>query len=244
MEQYFAYIGAAAIALAAGGFHGFGGFGSGLMMAPLLTTLFPATTAVPAVLLLSLASSIRLVPMVRQDVEVRRVVSLAIPAILCLPIGVAALAVLEADLLRRVVSALVLALVVVLFVGVRFRGAGRLRVLVPAGAVSGVLTGVGGVGGPPVVLTFLSLDEPPQVTRANLIAYFACTDIIAVAMQFFSGASELRSVFLLFAVTAPFFLGGLQLGARAFNPGNQSRYRPIALTFLGAVGVFGLLWPG
>lgn len=242
MELYLPYIWAASIALAAGSFHGFGGFGSGLMMAPLLTAIFPATVAVPTMLLLSLASSLRLIPGVRGEIEPRRVVSIAVPAILFLPVGVAALALLEAEVIRRIVSGIVLALVVVLWFGVRFRGANRLRVLAPAGATSGMLTGVGGVGGPPIVLTFLSLDEPASRTRANLIAYFACIDSVGVAVMLFSGVSAAADVAILFAVTAPFFLGGLQLGVRAFSPANQKMYRKISLTFLGIVAAFGLLW--
>lgn len=233
---------AAAIALAAGCFHGFGGFGTGLMMAPLLTALFPATVAIPTILLLSFASCIRLLPTVGKDIEVRRVVSLAIPAILCVPVGVAALAQFEPEVVRRVVSAMVLALVIVLAFGLRFRGARRLRVLVPAGAVSGVLTGIGGVGGPPIVLTFLSLDESPKLTRANLIAYFACTDFVAITLMFVFGVSALARVLPLLGIIAPFYFAGLYFGVRAFSPKNQPRYRKIALSFLAAIALSGLLW--
>ena len=242
MDPYLHYILAASVALAAGSFHGFGGFGSGLMMAPLLTAIFPATVAVPTMLALSLASSLRLIPSVRDEVEPRRILSIAVPAILFLPVGVAALALLEAEVIRRVVSAIVLALVVVLWFGVRFRGASRLRVLAPAGAASGILTGVGGVGGPPIVLTFLSLDEPASRTRANLIAYFACIDSAGIIAMIATGVSAAREVLILFAVMVPFFLGGLQLGVRAFSPANQKMYRKISLTFLGIVAAFGLLW--
>jgi uncharacterized membrane protein YfcA len=242
MSDVFPYIAAAGIALAGGAFRGFAGFGSGLLMAPLLTLVFPPAVAVPSMLMLSLSASVRLVPEVWSEVHWRRVASVAIPAILTVPIGVYLLTGLDAETVRRAVSAMVLCLVAVLAMGVRYRGADRLRVLAPTGMVSGLLSGIGGVGGPPVVLAFLSNEEPPESTRADLIAYFALIQIAAIASNLFNGNLGSEQLWLYLAA-APMFLIAIHLGSKRFRGSGGKNYRPLALGFLAIVAAFGLFWP-
>lgn len=235
------YLAAAGIALAGGGFRGFAGFGSGLLMAPLLTIVFPPRVAIPVLLMLSLSASVRLVPEVRAEIHWRRVLRVGIPACLTIPLGVWVLTGLDADVVRRVVNGAVLVLVAILATGVTYPGADRLRVLVPTGAISGVLTGVGGVGGPPVVLAFLSMEEPPSSTRADLIAFFAMAQVMAVTTFLLSGNLGWSQVWLYLAA-APVFLVAIHLGSRLFRGSKGDHYRPLALGFLAVVALFGLLY--
>lgn len=236
------YIAAATIALFGGGFRGFAGFGSGLLMAPLLTLAFPPTVAVPVLMMLSLSASVQLVPQVWSEVQWRRVASVGIPAVLTIPIGVYFLTGLDADVVRRAVSGLVLVLVAILAAGVRYADADRLAVLVPTGAFSGVLSGIGGVGAPPVVLAFLSMDESSATTRADLIAYFAIVQVAAVGTFLASGTMGMKQIWLYVAAAPPFLLA-IYLGSRMFRGSDGSNYRRIALAFLALVAAIGLLWP-
>lgn len=233
---------AVVLAVAGGGFRGFAGFGSALLMAPLLTLLVVPTVAVPTLMILSLLGTLRLLPEVYREVDVRRVVSIGIPAMVFIPIGLFVLKGVEAELLRRIVSGIVLLLVLLLASGMRFRNARRPQVLAPMGVASGVLIGLGAVGGPPVVVTFLSIDDPAHVTRANLIAYFSLTGVAAVLLMFLSGVWS-REAATLTMFTAPGFLLAIHLGARAFQKSDQQRYRNVALGFLAAVAAVGLIWP-
>lgn len=244
MTESVPYLVAATIAAFAGGFRGFAGFGSGLFMVPLMSILFPPQIVVPVAVLLTIAGDIRLLPEVHTQVDRRRLASLALPALVALPVGVTLLSVLAGSDVRRIVSAAVLVLVMLMFFGIRIPYADRVGVMIPLGAISGVLTGVGGVGGPPVVLGMLSIDEPAAKTRANLIAYFFVTGIVAFAMILGSGTGALRDVLPLAAVCLPPYLVTLHAGSRMFSRGEQRAYRTIALVFLGFVAVLGLLWPG
>lgn len=242
MEPYLPYVIAVFIAALGGAFRGFAGFGSGLLMAPLLTLLFEPTVAIPVLILLSLMGSVRLVPEVWRQADRRRVASVGIPAILAIPVGVAAVAYFEADVVRRAVSALVLVMVVMLGTGVRFPGAERLTVLGPVGFVSGWLSGIGGVGGPPVVLAFLSIDADPSATRADLIVYFAIVQIVTF-VSFLATGHVGSAQLTLFAVMGPIFFLAIHLGARTFGKRDGRGYRNIALGFLAAVAFTGLVWP-
>lgn len=213
-------------------------------MMPLVTLLFEPRVAVPALLLVSVVGDMRLFPEVRKEFNGRRVASIALPALVCMPAGVAMLAVLDPEITRRVISGVIIVLVALLALGPRIRSNDGLGLLIPAGAASGVLTGLAGIGGPPVVLAFLSLNEPPAQTRANLIAYFGFTGVIAASTMLLSGVAEPKEVLALFAATAPSFLIALHFGAKLFRSGRQASYRKIAFSFLVLVAIVGLVWPG
>jgi len=236
------WLAAAGIAAAGGAFRGFAGFGSGLLMAPLLALVLSPSLAVPVMLLLSFAASFRLLPDVRHRVEPRRVAWLAVPAIVTIPVGVWVLTVLDGRLVQRLISLCVLILVIFLATGWRHRGRVGALVTVPTGLLSGLLTGVGGVGGPPVVLLLMSDEAPAETTRANLIAFFAIAQVAAIVTLVVDGLVT-RDVLLVFGVTVPCFLVPLHFGARFFDRTDDETFRRVALVFLGGVALAGLLWP-
>lgn len=232
----------ALIALAGGFFRGFAGFGGGLLMAPLLTLVNPPSVVVPVLVGLGLLGDSRLLPEVWKETNFRRVGWLAVPSLIGLPIGITALTVLDPETVRRIVNGIVLALILALARGIRFPGADRARVLVPAGFASGMLTGIGGVGGPPVVVTFLSIDEPAAQTRANLIAFFTISEVAALVMMFGAGVFEIESGKLAAACAVPYYVA-IYLGSRRFRKAKNESYRRVALIFLACVALVGLLWP-
>lgn len=229
------------IALAGGMFRGFAGFGGGLLMAPLLTLVHPPETVVPVLVVLGLVGDARLLPEVWSEVNGRRVAWVAGPSLLGLPLGIAALALLDPLVVRRIVNGVVLLLVILLARGVRFRRADTPLVLAPAGIISGVLTGIGGIGGPPIVVTFLSIDETPASTRANLIAYFAASGTAALLMMLVAGVFGEEAARLAVVCAVPYFVA-IIAGSRRFRKSAADSYRRIALIFLGTVAFFSLLW--
>lgn len=230
------------IAVAGGLFRGFAGFGSGLLMAPLLTLLHPPVVVVPMLLMLSLIGDTRLLPEVYRDVDVRRVLWIALPALVGLPLGIWALATIDPEAVRRVLSVVVLIVALLLAKGLRFANAARPRVLLPVGALSGVLAGLGGLGGAPVAITFLSLGEPARQTRANLVGYFSISNSSALVMMGIGQVLSFESLKLV-ALCAPVYFLSVHLGSRQFRGTGDANYRAIALAFLVLVALVGLLWP-
>lgn len=240
--DFYIYLLTLCIAVAGGLFRGFAGFGSGLLMAPLLTLLHPPVVVVPMLLLLSLIGDTRLLPEVYREIDIRRVLCIALPALVGLPLGIWALATIDPEAVRRVLSVVVLIVALLLALGLRFENAGRPRVLLPVGALSGVLAGVGGLGGAPVAITFLSLDEPARQTRANLVGYFSISNSSALVMMGIGGVLSFTSLKLV-ALCAPIYFVSVHLGSRQFRSTADERYRKIALAFLVLVALVGLLWP-
>lgn len=230
------------IASLGGMFRGFAGFGGGLLMAPLMTLLHPPAVVIPALLTLALLGDVRLLPEVRRDVIPRRVLLVTVPALFGIPLGIAALATLNPEVVRRTVNVIVLAAACLLWRGVAIARADRARVLVPVGLVGGVLTGIGGLGGTPVALTFLSLKEAAATTRANLIGYFSLTNASAIVMMLVGGVLGARSATLAALCAVPYFVM-IHVGSGRFRGTSDAAYRRVALAFLATVATVGLLAP-
>ena len=231
-----------AIALAGGTFRGFAGFGAGLMMVPLLTLVIPAAVAVPMLIMLAGVGDLRLMPEVWRQTHWPRAATMGFSSMIGLPAGIAALKLVDAETTRTVVNVIVLIAVAALARNIRWAGAERMRVLVPAGIVSGVLSGVGAVGGPPIVLTLLSIGEPPAQTRATLVGFFTISGAGALIMMFFAGVLDAQPVRLAAWCAIPYFLA-IHTGARVFKAQGDRTYRGVALAFLAVIAVTGLLWP-
>ena len=230
----------ALIATAAGVVRGFGGFGAGLVMVPCFGLLIGPHLAVPVVVLLDLAASVQLVPPALRLARWRTIAPLGTAAVLAIPVGSTLLAALQPDPLQRVISLAVLILVAVLSTGWRYRRRPGPFVSAGTGVASGLLTGMAGVGGPPVILFLLSGPDRASHTRANLICYFALTQIVAVGAFVVAGLIG-STVLLLSLILAPFFLLGTFLGTRLFGGVDENLFRRVILSLLALLAVAGLL---
>lgn len=231
-----------AVVSCAGVFRGFAGFGAGLFMVPLLTLVFPPAIVVPTVLLTNLGGDVRLVPEVWREANKRRVAWLVAGAFVGMPLGIYGLATLDGELVRTSMNIVILLTVAMLVGGFRFEHRERTGVLLPTGVVSGVLTGVGGIGGPPIVLMLLSGSHQASDTRATLICFFATSAVAALIMMLVGGVLTLESAALAGIGIIPYTLA-IHTGSKLFHRGSGKNYRTIALLFLGCLALTGLLWP-
>ena len=230
---------AVAAVLAAGVVRGFSGFGAGLVMVPSLSLLVGPALAVPMVVLMEAVAAAYLVPTALRDVRWKTVLPLGLAACVTIPIGSVALASLDGLVMRRAISAVVIVSVAVLWTGWRYRKRPSTPVVVATGATSGLLTGAAGVGGPPVILFFLSGQENAPGVRAGLICYFAITQLAALGSYAFGGLLG-RDVGIGAAVLFPVFLLGTWLGTRLFGRVDDGLFRRLVYVFLIAVAVVGL----
>ena len=112
--------------------------------------------------------------------------------------------------------------------------------LVPVGLVSGALTGIGGVGGPPVVAVMMSEDADAKRIRADLIGFFVFSQVIAVS-TFVARGLVTQDVLTGAVFLGPLFVFSIHFGSKAFKGQLQGWYRAVALGFLAIVAVTGLL---
>jgi len=230
----------AAIVVAAGIVRGFGGFGAGLIMVPTLSLLVDPLLAVPLVVLMEAVAGIQLVPGALRDFRLRTIAPLGVAACLAIPFGSGLLARLDATAMRIGISLVVLAFVALLASGWRYRKTPTVLPSTVTGLTSGLLTGSAGVGGPPVILFLLSGPDAASTTRANLICYFAITQLWALGSYVAHGLLTTTTLWHALLLT-PVFLLAAHLGTRMFGRVSETLFRRLVLSFLTVIAVTGLL---
>lgn len=230
---------AAATVLVAGLMRGFAGFGSAILMAPVLAILMGPVHMVPLVACLELPMGAMLFAGVRKDVDWRFVGPLSVVAMMAMPLGVWLLLSLDPGTLTKSVSLIVLLFVAVLASGWRYRGPRPLPLTLAIGTVSGAMMATTSVGGPPVLLYMLAAEIPAPTVRANIVTYYLITGFVLIALVMTvspAGLAPLTDAVLLL----PIILLGSWAGSRLAGKASDRLYRWIAYGFLTAAGLIGL----
>lgn len=223
------------VSFAGGLTRGLTGFGSALVMTPLLMMAMAPQTVLGVVILVSLATSgqfLRRSFALCEGSVVGPMVLAALPAV---PAGIWLLSVAQPDVTRRAVGATVVALAGLLAFRPGLFGApsGRKSALVGLG--SGLLTGFGGIGGPPSVLYVMGLGLEPDRARATFIVYFAAIYPITAAIAALMGIVGWMELGLALAAL-PAFLAGGEVGGYLYPRVARTRYKEVVLVLLAAAG--------
>jgi len=231
----------AAIVAVAGLLHGYtGGFGSGLLMIPLLSIQIGPVQAIATSCIMGMAATIPLVRAARRSVSWRQLWPLVGAAIVTTPIAASFLFVADPTFIRRLIGAFVILSVALLATGWTYRGA-RTRLLDGlAGAVGGALSGIAGMSGPVVAIYFLSAPEPPETIRARIVFTVVALIIITFSTLMLAGVVE-KATLIQAALVLPLNLGGVFLGAWLFRRAPAAWFRPAALVLLAVVGLSALV---
>jgi hypothetical protein len=158
------------------------GMGFSLVAAPALIAMLGPREGVATVVLLAAMSS--LLPLSRgyRAVRVRDTATLLLPTLAATPIIAALLAGADTSLVAVLAGLAVLAGVIALAVGVRYRGLQTRRAAVGTGVASAALNVVGGVGGPPIGLFVANSGWDAGETRASLQAFFLVQNIVTATV--------------------------------------------------------------
>jgi uncharacterized protein len=234
-----AFAAAVGAALLAGTVRGFSGFGSALILSPLLSALYGPAVAVPVALLLEFALAVPFVPPALRLADRRRVALLCVAAAVTVPIGAWVLSVVDEASLRWAICALVLTAVAILGLGWRYHGRPRSVATAATGALSGLLGGSTGLSGPPVIFYELSGSAPIPRVRANFMVFFAWIDVIALIAFAVTGTLSGRPLLLAGLLVLP-YLAAAGAGARAFGLASETFYRRLALAVLVCVAIVSL----
>lgn len=218
---------------------GFSGFGAAMTLAPVFAILFTAPQAVATMAGLGVLASLQLQPTVLKDVKFRETLPIILTALPGIPLGASLLLLLDPELMRRGISAMVLLMVLVLMTGWRYPGKPGIWGAMLTGGLSGLINGSTGVGGPPVVLFMLAGPNPAAVNRANMITFYTFINgftFLSLVYLGIVGSGTLWRIALLLPVqTASLFLGHW-----LFHRATDVLYRRIAYGMLLAIALFGL----
>lgn len=227
------------VTLIAGTMRGFSGFGGGLMMAPVFSLFLSPADVVVVVMLLNLPTTMPLLLTVWRSVRWHVVMRLFVPAFFGVPIGVAMLHVVDPVIMRKVIASIVTVMASLLLLGWTYKGTqGHVKDGL-VGLLSGFLTSIGGVGGPPVVLYLLSDANLSQYAfRANILMFFFLLNSLTLIQIGIAGSITMTNgVYALFLL--PVYALAHVLGARLFHrwAHRQDVFRNVSLWSLLSVGL-------
>ena len=217
--------------LAASVLRGFTGFGFGLAAVPLLSLALPPVRVVPFVVVLqvivgaiSLRSAWRLC-------DWRAVRGLAPGLVLGVPVGIVILTVFRPNAVRLAIGLAIAASVVVLWRDVRLPSRPSAVVSGAVGFMSGILSGLASVGGPPIIVYLMATARDAAVVRATSIIYFALSALVALVPMTARGLVD-REVLIWAAASVPVLYAGTWVGNWGFLRARPHHHRLTALVVL------------
>jgi hypothetical protein len=234
-----ALIRLAVIAFVASVTRGFSGFGSALIFMPLAGTVVPPRTAAALLLIIDFVASAQLAPNAWKLAQRRGVAIMVLGAFIGVPIGTWALTRLDPVVTRWIIASLVLVLLVLLISGWRYHGKPRAVVTAAVGCASGLCSGLAQTGGPPIVTFWLGQPLPSAIARANIVLFFAFSDIFSVMSYLVTGLLT-ANVARLALVIGPIYFAGLFLGARMFGVASENVFRRVCYGLIAVAAIIGL----
>lgn len=226
----------------AGLVRGFAGFGSGMIIMAVASSVLNPVSAVIFMMMAELLGPLPNLRAAWREGAPRDVGRLMIGATLAVPFGIFCLANMSADLFGWVVSACVLTLLAVLMTGWRYKGELTRRLTICTGGLGGFMSGFAGIPGPPVIMLYMSSRLPIAVIRANFLLYLLAIDVVMIVVFWGSGLFVWEVAVLGLIAGVPNVVANI-IGARLFDPKAEVLFRRVAYLIIASSAIIGLpLW--
>jgi len=155
---------------------------------------------------------------------------------LTIPFGTIFLVSVDEQIIKTLMSILLIFFVVLIGSGWRIKSTITKLVLILGGTISGLMQGSTGMGGPPYVTVLLSKNDSDDVARANILVITSGLVISAIISLYYFGLFT-KDIILTGAITAPLYVFATYIGTRFFNFSGNKYFRNSSLIALGIVGV-------
>ena len=210
---------------------GFTGFGFGLAAVLLLSLALPPAQVVPFVVVLQVVVGAGGLRAAWYQADWRAVRGLLPGLLIGIPLGLLILTAFRANTVRLAIGLIIAASVALLWKGARLppRPSGVLTM--GMGLLSGVISGLASMGGPPVVVYLLAVGHGAAVVRATSIIYFMLSGTTSVVAMGFRGLID-QEILLWSAAAVPAAYGGNWVGTWAFHKAKPHHHRMTALIVL------------
>ena len=238
--DHFSLIVAVIAVFAAGVIRGYSGFGFAMVAVTSMSLVIPPARVVPLVLILEVMASISLVPQVWKDIDWYSLRWLLAGSLFATPFGVYLLANIPAEPMRMSISLLVLVAAILLSRGWAWKRMPGRPLILTTGVACGILSGAAAIGGPPVILLYLSSPAGITVSRASIIAYFLGIDSMSLVMASIHGLTTFQTLLLTVVCLIPLFLG-IAVGSKFFLRVDKKYFRHHVLILLIILSISGLL---
>jgi uncharacterized membrane protein YfcA len=105
--------------------------------------------------------------------------------------------------------------------------------------MSGLLSGVAQMGGPPIILYWLGSASKAGVVRANVVLFFAVSTAMTTGIYAASGLLPFALVGLV-ALTGPAYGMGIWIGSRMFRLANERTFRRLCYALIALAALIGM----
>ena len=234
------YLLIALVVIFSGFLRGFIGFGSGLLMIPILSYFYSPVFAMVFNIVIEIPATIYLTFVGIKKANLKEITPMMATMMLTIPFGTIFLVSVDEQIIKTLMSILLIFFVILIGSGWRIKSTITKYVLVLGGAISGLMQGATGMGWPPYVTVLLSKNDSDEVARANILVITSGLVISAIMSLYYFGLFT-KDILFIGAITAPVYVFATYIGTRFFNFSGNKYYRNSSLVALGIVGVATLI---
>ena len=230
----------ALVVIFSGFLRGFIGFGSGLLMIPILSYFYSPVFAMVFNIVIEIPATIYLTFVGIKKSNLKEITPMMFTMMLTIPFGTIFLVSVDEQIIRTLMSLLFIFFVILIATGWRIKSTITKYVLVLGGAISGLMQGATGMGGPPYVTVLLSKNDSDDVARANILVITSGLVISAIIRLYYFGLFT-KDILLTGAISAPIYVFATYIGTKFFNYSGNKYFRNSSLIALGVVGLATLI---
>jgi hypothetical protein len=234
-----AAIAICAIAFVSGTARGFSGFGAALIFMPLASSMAAPRLVAALLLIIDFVAAAPLIPNAWRQADRKATAVIVLGALVGVPIGTYFLSRLDPVTTRWIISAFVLALLMLLMSGWRYRGKDHVALSIGIGGLSGFCSGLAQTGGPPIVGYWLGRPIASKIARANIFLFFGASDFFSAVSYAATGLITTDSIKFAFVV-GPVYAVGVAFGASLFGKASEKLFRSICYVLIAMALVIGL----
>jgi len=227
------------IAFISGTARGFSGFGSALIFMPLASSLAAPRLVAALLLVIDFVAAAPLVPNAWKHADRKSTAILVLGALVGVPIGTWLLSRLDPVTTRWIISGFVIALLMLLVSGWRYRGKEHAVISVGVGGLSGFCSGLAQTGGPPIVGYWLGRPIASSIARANILLFFGASDFFSLVSYAVTGLITLETIRFSLLV-GPVYGLGVGFGASLFGRASDKLFRTICYVLIALAVIIGL----
>ncbi len=210
---------------------GLTGFGSSMMIIPLGSMFIDIRIMIATMIFINLTSNFSLFLNLRKYVNYKRISLLLASGALFTFVGSRFLVSLNTDYLGIILGSVLMIVAIMKLFKLQFNIKNPDRLFFPVGAISGLLNGVSGISGPPVLIFLSNLKMDKMEFRATLITYFFFMNIFA-AISFSTAGLVTTEVVRYSAILIPFAIIGGLTGSRISAKLNETVFNRFVAVFL------------
>ena len=226
-------------ALLAGLARGFSGFGAAMIYVPIAAASLGPVVAMPVLLIADLTVAIPMIAHAFKACSWSDVSRVAVGGLVGLPLGNQILTALDPITVRWAVTVLIFISLWLMLSNWQLPARPKPAIAAGVGLVSGLMSGLAQIGGPPVVMYWLSAGLETARMRANLIVYFAILMWFSLALFAIRGLLPSKVLWLA-AAAAPGYALGIFLGSASFGMASPATFKRIAIGLVAAATILGM----